>query len=184
VGQQISAVVAFRVYDQLAVTCGGIPTADALLRIGEQQLRAAGLSRAKTTYVLALAKAQAQGVIDIEAMTEMDDADIITELTAIRGIGLWSAQTFLIHNLGRPDVLPDGDLGIRRAVATQWCLAELPTPRAVSARATAWAPYRSYAAALLWQSLAPVGQESDPKARAIQAEAAAATSRVARNRRR
>jgi 3-methyladenine DNA glycosylase/8-oxoguanine DNA glycosylase len=167
VGQQISAVVAFRIYDRIAIACGGIPTATALLRIGPELLRDTGLSTMKASYVLALAEAQVNGAIDIEAMAEMDDAEVITTLTAIRGIGLWSAQTFLIHNLARPDVLPAADLGIRRAIAAQWQLTELPGPKAVTDRAAAWAPYRSYAAALLWRSLAPPGEESDPKARAL-----------------
>jgi DNA-3-methyladenine glycosylase II len=170
VGQQISAVVAFRIYDRLAAACGGLPTAAAVLSLGAVRLRETGLSTAKVSYVTALAEAQVNGDIDIEAMAELNDATIIAELTAIRGIGLWSAQTFLIHNLARPDVLPSGDLGIRRAVAAQWQLVELPSARAVSDCAQGWAPYRSYAAALLWRSLAPVGAESDPKARAIAAE--------------
>lgn len=184
VGQQISAAAAFRIYDRLATACGGKPTAATILALGTEPLRDAGLSGAKSSYVLALAEAQASGVIDIEAMAAINDADVITALTAIRGIGLWSAQTFLIHNLARPDVLPAGDLGIRRAVAAQWQLADLPTPSAVLARAVAWAPYRSYAAALLWRSLAPVGQESDPKARALQAQSASAPSAATHRRRR
>src|SRR3984885_5997967 len=171
VGQQISAAVAFHVYDRVAAACGGIPSATAILGVGAPALRAAGLSSAKVSYVLALAEAQANGVIDIEAMTDRDDAAIIAELTAVRGIGLWSAQTFLIHNLARPDVLPAGDLGIRRAMAGQWQLQDLPIPSQVSHAAAKWAPYRSYAAALLWRSLTPVGEESDPKARALAAEA-------------
>jgi DNA-3-methyladenine glycosylase II len=170
VGQQISAVVAFRIYDRLAAACGGIPTAAAILGVGTERLRQTGLSNAKASYVLALAEAQLSGDIDIEFMAALDDVTIIAELTAIRGIGLWSAQTFLIHNLARPDVIPSSDLGIRRAVAAQWQLAGLPSLKEVSRAATQWAPYRSYAAALLWRSLAPVGQESDPKARAIAAE--------------
>jgi DNA-3-methyladenine glycosylase II len=83
--------------------------------------------------------------------------------------------------MARPDVLPAGDLGARRAVAALWHLPELPSPGAVAARGSGWAPYRSYAAALLWRSLAPAGEESDPKARALQREPAtkrsAATSR-------
>lgn len=79
----------------------------------------------------------------------------------------WSAETFLIHNLHRPDVLPAGDLGIRRAVQTQWRLEKLPPPGQVRSRASAWAPWRSYAAALLWRSLRPQGEASDPKERAL-----------------
>jgi DNA-3-methyladenine glycosylase II len=169
-GQQISAVVAFRIYDRLAAACGGIPTAEAILGVGAERLRRAGLSTAKTSYVLALAQAQHCGSVDIESMATLDDATIVAELTAIRGIGLWSAQTFLIHNLARPDVMPHGDLGIRRAMAAQWHLAGLPSAIEVSRTAAQWAPYRSYAAALLWRSLAPLGQESDPKGRALAAE--------------
>jgi 3-methyladenine DNA glycosylase/8-oxoguanine DNA glycosylase len=184
VGQQISAAVAFRIYDRIAAACGGIPTAAAIVTVGAEQLRGAGLSGTKTSYVLALAEAQAAGDIDIEAMTDRDDAEVIAALTAIRGIGLWSAQTFLIHNLARPDVLPAGDLGIRRAVAAQWRMADLPTSSAVSVRAMEWAPYRSYAAALLWRSLAPADEESDPKARALQAQSTAPPSAATRRRRR
>jgi DNA-3-methyladenine glycosylase II len=171
VGQQISAAVAFQVYDRVAAACGGIPSATAILSVGAPSLRGAGLSNAKVSYVLALAEAQSSGVIDIEGMSDRDDAAIIAALTAISGIGLWSAQTFLIHNLARPDVLPAADLGIRRAVAVQWRLEGLPSPSAVRARAAVWAPYRSYAAALLWRSLAPADEESDPKARALQTKA-------------
>jgi DNA-3-methyladenine glycosylase II len=171
VGQQISAAVAFQVYDRVAAACGGIPSATAILSVGAPSLRGAGLSNAKVSYVLALAEAQSSGVIDIEGMSDRDDAAIIAALTAVRGIGLWSAQTFLIHNLARPDVLPAADLGIRRAVAVQWRLEGLPSPSAVRARAAVWAPYRSYAAALLWRSLASADEESDPKARALQAKA-------------
>lgn len=171
VGQQISAVVAFAVYDRIAAACRDIPSAATILVLGADRLQTTGLSAAKAAYMMALARAQADGTIDIEAMDHLDDAEVITRLTAIRGIGLWSAQTFLIHNLARPDILPAGDLGIRRAVATQWRLAELPTPTTVSTLAAKWTPYRSYASALLWRSLAPVGQESDPKARALMYQA-------------
>jgi DNA-3-methyladenine glycosylase II len=184
VGQQISAAVAFQVYDRVAAACGGIPSARAILSVGAPALCGAGLSSAKVSYVLALAEAQASGVIDIEAMSDRDDAEIIAELTAIRGIGLWSAQTFLIHNLARPDVLPVADLGIRRAMAAQWRLDDLPGPGAVRARAAMWTPYRSYAAALLWRSLAPADEESDPKARALHARAEASRSVAIRKRHR
>ena len=170
VGQKISALAAFHIYDRIAEACGAIPSAAVVLALGANTLRSFGLSGAKASYVLALADAQMIGAIDIEAMADLDDAEVITRLTAIRGIGLWSAQTFLIHNLARPDVLPAGDLRIRRAVAAQWHLPSLPTPAAVSVRAQRWAPFRSYAAALLWRSLTPKGEESDPKARAVEAE--------------
>jgi DNA-3-methyladenine glycosylase II len=171
VGQQISAVVAFRVYDRIATACGGIPTAAMILQLDTKRLRDTGLSGAKISYVLALADAQADGVIDVESLSDLNDDEVIAQLTAIRGIGLWSAQTFLIHNLARPDVLPAADTGIRRAIASQWAMGELPTSREVAARGQAWAPYRSYGAALLWRSLTAVDEESDPKARALHKQA-------------
>ena len=175
VGQQISASVAFQIYDRVAAACGDIPSATKVLTLQARRLEAAGLSRAKASYIMALARAQADGVIDIEAMGDLEDAEVIAKLTAIRGIGLWSAQTFLIHNLARPDVLPASDLGIRRACAALWTMSSLPTSGAVKALSAAWTPYRSYASALLWRSLAPVGEESDPKARALQKHAAPGT---------
>jgi DNA-3-methyladenine glycosylase II len=171
VGQQISAVVAFRIFDRIAAACGEIPTAATILGLTAQRLQDTGLSGAKTSYVLALADAQAGGTIDVESLSNFNDAEVIAQLTGIRGIGLWSAQTFLIHNLARPDVLPAGDTGIRRAIATQWAMRDLPSPRAVASRGQVWAPYRSYGAALLWRSLTPVCEESDPKARALRKQA-------------
>jgi DNA-3-methyladenine glycosylase II len=111
VGQQISASVAFRIYDRVAAACGDIPSAAAVLTLQARRLEAAGLSRAKASYIMAFARAQADGAIDIEGMRDLQDAEVIAKLTAIHGIGLWSAQTFLIHNLARPDVLPASDLG-------------------------------------------------------------------------
>ena len=83
------------------------------------------------------------------------------------GYVLRRPETFLVHNLQRPDVLPAGDLGIRRAVQRQWGLDELPSVKDVRAHGAAWAPYRTYAGALLWRSLSPPGEPSDPKARAL-----------------
>jgi DNA-3-methyladenine glycosylase II len=167
VGQQISAVAAFAIYDRISAATGGVPTPAGILGLGQDRLRACGLSQARTGYALALAEAQTTGMIDIEGLDTLGDADAIAALTAVRGIGTWSAQTFLIHNLHRPDVLPGGDLGIRRAVQTQWHLDTLPSPREVSSRASAWVPWRSYAAAMLWRSLRPPGEASDPKQRAL-----------------
>lgn len=167
VGQQISAAVAFTVYDRIAAAAGGIPAPESVMRLGAERLRECGLSRAKVAYILDLAQKQADGLIDIENMAGLDDGEVIAALTAVRGIGLWSAQTFLIHQLHRPDVMPAGDGGIRRAIRDAWKLGELPSVNEVRDRAAAWTPWRSYAAALLWRSLRPAGEPSDPKARAL-----------------
>jgi 3-methyladenine DNA glycosylase/8-oxoguanine DNA glycosylase len=166
-GQRISAAAAFTVYDRITQAAEGVPGAKALLSLGEERLRALGLSGTKAGSLLELARRQATGMIDLEGMTALSDEEAITALTDVPGIGLWSAQAFVIRQLRRPDVLPAGDTGIRRAVARQWQLDDLPTARQVEGRAGAWTPYRSYAAALLWRSLKPPGEASDPKARAL-----------------
>jgi DNA-3-methyladenine glycosylase II len=178
-GQRISAAAAFTIFDRITAISGRIPSPDTLLTLGEHQLRTLGLSGAKARSLTELARRQADGCIDLENMDALDDDEVVSALTAVTGIGLWSAQAFLLRQLRRPDVLPAGDTGIRRAVAREWHLGRPPTPGQVRDRAVAWAPYRSYAAALLWRSLQPPGEPSDPKARALarQAGRAAAAGR-------
>ena len=167
IGQRISAAAAFTVFDRITEAAGRPPDADALLALGTARLRALGLSGAKAGCLLELARRQASGLIDLEAMSTLTDDKVLSALTAIPGIGLWSAQAFLMRQLRRPDVLPAADTGIRRAVSREWNLPGLPSARQVERMARAWAPYRSYAAALLWRSLQPPGEPSDPKARAL-----------------
>lgn len=167
IGQQISAIVTFAVYDRVATAAGGIPTAERILRLGAPSLRECGLSWAKAGSVIDLATRQSSGVLDLENLASTSDDDVIAGLTAVKGIGLWSAQTFLIRQLHRADVLPEGDVGIRRAIAQAWSLPEPPVAKEVRARGQAWAPFRSFASALLWRSLAAPGELSDPKAKAL-----------------
>lgn len=167
VGQRISAFAGFVVYDRIATATGDVPTPQDIQAIGADCLRSYGLSATKAGYLLALADAQVSGRVDIERMAGLTDDEVIAQLTSVRGIGPWSAQTFLIHNLKRPDVLPTGDPGVRQAVRDLWDLDRLPTSGQVQARGQAWAPYRSYATALLWRSLRPPGELSDQKERAL-----------------
>jgi DNA-3-methyladenine glycosylase II len=167
VGQRVSATAAFRVFDRIAVAGGGIPSPDSLLALGLDGLRNAGLSSAKASYLEDLATRQRAGLLDVERMAARSDSDVITTLTAVRGIGLWTAQMFLMRQLHRPDVLPAGDTGIRRAVQLCWGLGTFPTIDDVARRATAWTPRRSFAAGLLWRSLWPPGVASDQKERAL-----------------
>jgi 3-methyladenine DNA glycosylase/8-oxoguanine DNA glycosylase len=171
VGQRISAASAFTVYDRIIAATGGVPTPSGVLELGLAGLRGCGISTAKATYALNLAEAQAEHRIDIERMDRRSDTEALAALTGVPGIGTWSAETFLIHNLRRPDVLPADDRGLREAVRNRWQLDRLPTVGEVRTRALAWSPYRSYAAALLWRSLRPPGELSDPKARALSAQA-------------
>lgn len=167
VGQRISADAAFTVYDRIAAAVGGTPAPAAVLRLGVAGLHGCGLAETRAGYAVALAEAELSGALDLEHLAAVPDADVIARLTAVRGIGLWSAQTFLIHNLARPDVLPESDNGVRQAIHRLWRLDKPPSPGEVRRRGRAWAPHRSYAAELLWRSLVPVGDLSDPKERAL-----------------
>jgi DNA-3-methyladenine glycosylase II len=101
----------------------------------------------------------------------LSTAVAMAALTPVRGIGSWSAQTFLIHDLARPAVVPAAGPRLLRAVAARWRLTALPTPGAVVVRAAAWWPYPSYCAAVLWRSLTAGAEEFDPKARGLLAQA-------------
>jgi DNA-3-methyladenine glycosylase II len=166
-GQRISAAAAFTVFDRIATAAGSIPGSDSLLTLGTARLRDLGLSEAKARCLVELAKRQASGRIDLDNMGALSDDEVVSALTAVPGVGLWSAQAFLLRQLRRPDILPADDTGVRCAVAREWRLASPPTPRRVRDMSAEWAPYRSYAAALLWRSLKPPGEPSDPKARAL-----------------
>ncbi len=154
-GQQISTAAALAIYNRLrAAVGGGTPDPDGILALGPARLRSVGLSRAKVAYMTDLAEKQGSGALDVDNLEGLDDARAVAALTAVRGIGQWSAEMFLILQLHRPDVLPAGDLGIRRAVEHAWHRPELPTIKDVRQRGESWAPQRTYAAALLWASLA------------------------------
>ena len=153
VGQQISIAAAFTVFDRISAAAGRVPRPEDIVELGADRLRALGMSRAKAGYLVCLADAQLSGTVDVDGLDELTDEQAVAALTIVRGIGQWSAEMFLIHQLHRPDVFPAGDLGLRKAIQTSWTLGELPSIKEVQLRAQAWAPLRSYASALLWASL-------------------------------
>jgi 3-methyladenine DNA glycosylase/8-oxoguanine DNA glycosylase len=167
VGQRISALVAFRVYDRVAALGHGVLTPRTLLAAGRERLAGCGLSASKARYLVAFSEMVESGDLDLDAVAAAGDDEAIAMLTRTAGIGVWTAQTFLIHQLHRPDVWPSGEIGIRRAIAACRQLDELPTPTRTKSIGEAWRPYRSFAAALLWRSLYPPGEPSDPKERAL-----------------
>lgn len=153
VAQQISIRVALVLYDRLTVALGGPPTPVGILDLDLNELRAVGMSHSKAAYLHHLADAVVAGDLAIEALDEVSDEDVVTALTRVKGIGPWSAEMFLIHQLRRADILPAGDLGIRTAVQRAYGLTELPAIADVRERGAAWAPLRTFASALLWRSL-------------------------------
>ncbi len=130
VGQQLSTRAARAIYQRLVERFGGrTPTPDEVLADDPDALRAAaGLSRAKVAYLRSLAEHVLGGSLELERLDELSDEEVIAELVAVKGLGLWTAHMFLMFHLQRPDVLPVGDLGIRRAVRDAYGLAELPGP--------------------------------------------------------
>jgi 3-methyladenine DNA glycosylase/8-oxoguanine DNA glycosylase len=130
------------------------PTPRALLEIAPERLREAGLSAAKTAAVRDLAARTLDGTVPSMALIRrMDDDEIIERLTVVRGIGRWTAEMLLIFRLGRPDVLPLGDLGVRKGFGKTFRTRTLPGPSVMERRAKRWRPYRSVASWYLWRSL-------------------------------
>ncbi|MEO9320029.1 MAG: DNA-3-methyladenine glycosylase [Nitrososphaera sp.] len=116
-------------------------------------LRSTGLSARKIEYICDLAAHVSDGRLDLASLSSLPDEEIIEKLTCVKGIGRWTAEMFLIFCLGRPDVLPVGDLGFRRAIKIHYGLEELPTPEVARKIAEPWKPYSSIATWYLWKSL-------------------------------
>jgi DNA-3-methyladenine glycosylase II len=154
-GQQLSVLAARAIYTRLTDRYGGRPpTPEEILAEDPEELRAAaGLSRAKTGYLRSLAEHVVSGELELERLDDLPDEDVIAELVAVKGLGMWSAQMFLMFQLERPDVLPTGDLGIRNAIQRAYGLPEPPTAAQMDAIGDAWRPYRTLASRYLWRSL-------------------------------
>jgi DNA-3-methyladenine glycosylase II len=155
VGQQLSTRAARTIYLRILDLFGGRTPAPAkLLEAGEESLRAAGLSGRKVEYVRDLASHAISGELELDRLDELSDEEAIEEIVAVRGLGRWSAEMFLLFHLERPDVLSGGDLGIRRAVQIEYGLDEMPAPGLVLEIGEPWRPHRSLASLYLWESLA------------------------------
>lgn len=150
--QQLSGRVARVIFDRLA---GAVPaiTPEAILNLTPEQMRKLGLSGQKTAYIRDLARLTADGTIDFSSLPAATDEEVIAALTQVKGIGTWTAQMFLIFALERPNVLPTGDLGIRKAMQLAYDLPELPKPDVMERIAASWHPHCSVACWYLWRSL-------------------------------
>jgi DNA-3-methyladenine glycosylase II len=129
------------------------PTAAELLATRASRLRRVGLSRQKLAYLKDLARRVHGGTLPLADLPSLEDDDVIAALTEVKGIGLWTAQMFLMFRLDRPDVLPVLDFGIRNAMRVAYGLRKMPTPTQMQRIAAPWRPYRTVASWYLWRSL-------------------------------
>ncbi|HEV7769943.1 MAG TPA: DNA-3-methyladenine glycosylase [Solirubrobacterales bacterium] len=157
VGQQLSTKAARTIYLRvLDIFDGTTPTPEQLLGASEADLRGAGLSGRKVEYIQDLARHVLSGELELDRLDQLGDEEVIEEIVAVRGLGRWTAEMFLIFHLERPDIISGGDLGIRKAVQIEYGLEEMPTPERVLELGETWSPNRSLASLYLWESLAAV----------------------------
>ena len=156
VGQQLSTKAARSIYGRLtALFDNRPPTPEELISTDEQLLRACGLSRPKVRYLRDLAERVISGELDLRSLHHVPDEEVIRQITAVKGLGRWSADMFLMFHLGREDVLPVGDLGVRRAAERAYDLPEIPDAETLQDLARPWSPHRTLASFYLWESLEP-----------------------------
>ena len=152
--QQLATKAAAAIHRRVLALYGGEqPAPRAVASTPDERLRGAGLSRQKLGYLKDLAGKVDGGWVHLDRLEALDDAAVIAELTKVKGIGVWSAQMFLIFRLGRPDVLPVGDLGVQKGVQLAYGLRSRPSPQRVLKIGRAWSPYASIASWYLWRSL-------------------------------
>ncbi len=152
--QQLNGKVAGVIFGRLHAAVGEEQLTPAgILRLRPEKMRKLGLSAQKTLYIRELAKHTKRGSVVFEELQAADDALVIEHLTQVKGIGVWTAQMFLMFALCRQDVLPVADLGIRMAMKKAYSLADLPKPAEMEKIAAAWKPWTSIACWYLWRSL-------------------------------
>lgn len=155
VGQQLSTKAARTIYLRVLELFGGTtPSPEQLLGASVEDLRGAGLSGRKVEYVQDLARHVLSGELELERLDELGDEQAIEEIVAVRGLGRWTAEMFLLFHLRRPDVISGGDLGIRKAIQIEYELEQMPSPEEVVRLSERWSPHRSLASLYLWESLA------------------------------
>jgi len=155
--QQLNGAAATTIFNRFKLAAGGELTPESILKMRVPKMRKCGLSKQKISYIRDLAQRTAKGTVDFQALHAMSDAEVITTLTQIKGIGEWTAHMFLIFALQRPNVLPTGDLGVRIAIRKAYRKRKLPSPKQMEKMAKSWHPYCSVASWYLWRSLdAPV----------------------------
>ncbi len=153
ISQQLATSAADAIFKRFKGIYQKFPTASEILATRKSKLRKAGLSGMKIEYLKDLAKHVNEGKLKIRALSRMDDEDVISHLTQVKGIGRWTAEMFLIFSLGRQDIFPVGDLALRKGVQMLFSLQEIPKQNEAEKLGQRWRPYRTIATWYLWKSL-------------------------------
>jgi len=151
--QQLNGKAAVTIFNRFAALAGNPLTPEGILKLTDAQMREAGLSRQKTSYLRDLAEKTSAGMLKFERMPEMTEDEVIAHLTQVKGVGVWTAHMFLMFTLRRPDILPIGDYGVQAAIKKHYKKRTWPKPDVMNKIAKPWAPYRSIACWYLWKSL-------------------------------
>ncbi|MGE0059747.1 MAG: DNA-3-methyladenine glycosylase [Dehalococcoidia bacterium] len=138
---------------------GQPPAPEQLLATSDEDLRGAGISRQKISYMRDLALHVHEGRLDLDELVHLEDEEVVRRITAVKGLGEWSAHMYLMFHLGRPDVLPVGDLGVRNGMRITYALEVTPTPKQALEIGARWAPYRSVGSWYMWRAGEPVAPD-------------------------
>jgi len=151
--QQLNGKAAETIFNRFADVAGKPLTPQGIMKLTDQQMRSAGLSKQKTSYLRDMAARAAKGQLDFSSLHERADEEVIEHLTQVKGVGVWTAQMFLMFTLKRPNVLPTGDFGVQMAMKKHYKKRKMPKPTLMEKIAKPWEPYRSIACWYLWKSL-------------------------------
>ena len=155
--QQLAGKAAASIHRSFLAQLDGPPTPEAILAVAPEKLRAAGLSGAKAAAIIALAQAVTAGEVPLQRLPRLKDDEVVSVLTSVKGIGPWTAHMFCIFTLGRLDIWPTTDYGVRKGYATAYGLPDLPAPRELQELGERYRPYRSVVAWYLWRAVEDKG---------------------------
>ncbi len=155
--QQLNGTAAATIRDRwLALYGDRYPTPSELLATTDEAFRGAGVSRQKAGYMRDVAAHVLAGTLDLEVLESLPDDEVVRQITAVKGLGEWSAHMFLMFQLGRPDVMPVGDFGVRNGMRLAYGLPSMPTPAEAREIGARWAPYRSVGSWYMWRAVETV----------------------------
>jgi DNA-3-methyladenine glycosylase II len=151
--QQLNGKAAVTIFNRFAALAGEPLTPEGIMKLTDQQMRSAGLSKQKTSYLRDLAERTHREELNFSGLGDLSDEEVIGHLTQVKGIGVWTAHMFLMFSLRRPNILPTGDFGVKMAMKKHYKKRKPPNPKQMEKIAKCWEPYRSVACWYLWRSL-------------------------------